>query len=125
MPGSPSGLFSCPKDSMPRVTVYTLPVCPQCVRTKKLLEREGIEYDVVDLETARAADENVKAGGPPPAPLGGGGKRRPPLERFPPRSDYGAGPWPGGRVIPAPPGRARPASRACRTAGGGFGRGGW
>jgi glutaredoxin-like protein NrdH len=32
-----------------KVTVYTLPVCVQCNQTKKLMDREGIEYDVVDL----------------------------------------------------------------------------
>lgn len=34
---------------MPRVTVHTLPNCVQCDRTKKLLDREGIVYDVVDM----------------------------------------------------------------------------
>ena len=32
-----------------KVTVYTLPVCVQCDRTKKLMDREGIEYTSVDL----------------------------------------------------------------------------
>lgn len=35
---------------MPRVTVYTLPSCVQCDRTKKLMDREGIAYDPVKLE---------------------------------------------------------------------------
>jgi glutaredoxin-like protein NrdH len=34
---------------MPKVTVYTLPVCVQCNQTKKLLDREGIEYRAVSL----------------------------------------------------------------------------
>lgn len=32
-----------------KVTVYTLPVCVQCNQTKKLMDREGIEYDTVNL----------------------------------------------------------------------------
>jgi glutaredoxin-like protein NrdH len=35
---------------MPQLTVHTLPNCPQCTMTKKLLDREGIPYDVVKLE---------------------------------------------------------------------------
>jgi glutaredoxin-like protein NrdH len=31
------------------VTVYTTPSCPQCEMTKKMLTREGVEFDVVDL----------------------------------------------------------------------------
>jgi len=52
-----------------KVTVYTLPVCPQCVRTKKLLEREGIEYDVVDLQEDPAAAAKFKAEGLLQAPI--------------------------------------------------------
>jgi glutaredoxin-like protein NrdH len=33
-----------------RVTVYTLPSCVQCDRTKKLMDRDGIAYDPVKLE---------------------------------------------------------------------------
>jgi glutaredoxin-like protein NrdH len=35
---------------LPRVTIYTLPHCVQCDRTKKLMDREGVAYDVVKLE---------------------------------------------------------------------------
>lgn len=35
---------------MSRVTVYTLPSCVQCDRTKKLMDREGIAYETVKLE---------------------------------------------------------------------------
>ena len=33
------------------VTVYTTPNCVQCNQTKKVLEREGIEFQVVDLSS--------------------------------------------------------------------------
>lgn len=31
------------------VTVYTTPSCVQCNQTKKILDREGVHYTVVDL----------------------------------------------------------------------------
>lgn len=34
---------------MAKVTVYTTPICPYCVRSKQLLSSKGIEYDEVDL----------------------------------------------------------------------------
>lgn len=54
---------------MPKVTVYTLPVCVQCNQTKKLLDREGIEYDVVDLVADPAAAEKFKEEGFLQAPI--------------------------------------------------------
>ena len=33
-----------------KVTVYTLPSCVQCNQTKKLLDREGVEFETVQLE---------------------------------------------------------------------------
>jgi glutaredoxin-like protein NrdH len=46
-----------------KVTVYTLPVCVQCNQTKKLMDREGIEYDTVDLqEVPELAAEFKEAG---------------------------------------------------------------
>lgn len=35
---------------MPKVTVYSLPSCVQCNQTKKLMDREGIDYLAVQLE---------------------------------------------------------------------------
>jgi glutaredoxin-like protein NrdH len=54
---------------MPKVTVYTLPVCVQCDRTKKLLDREGIAYDVVDLAADPAAAAKFKEDGFLQAPI--------------------------------------------------------
>ena len=52
MKAAPSinGAPSASKESMTRVTVYSLPDCVQCDRTKKLMDREGIAYEPVALE---------------------------------------------------------------------------
>ncbi len=35
---------------MPKVVVYSTNICPYCVRAKSLLQREGIEYEVLNIE---------------------------------------------------------------------------
>ena len=46
------------------VTMYTTSWCGYCVRLKKLLQREGIEFAEVDIETdAQAADVVMNANG--------------------------------------------------------------
>jgi glutaredoxin-like protein NrdH len=52
-----------------KVTVYTLPSCVQCNQTKKLMDREGIVYDVVKLEENPEAAEKFKAQGMLQAPI--------------------------------------------------------
>lgn len=52
-----------------KVTVYTLPVCVQCNQTKKLLDREGVEYDVVDLMEAPEQAAKFKEDGFLQAPI--------------------------------------------------------
>jgi glutaredoxin-like protein NrdH len=52
-----------------KVTVYTLPVCVQCDRTKKLLDREGIEYDTVDLSFEPELADKFKEEGFLQAPI--------------------------------------------------------
>lgn len=37
------------------ITVYTTPACPQCMMTKKFLDRRDTPYQVVALETDPAA----------------------------------------------------------------------
>jgi glutaredoxin 3 len=32
-----------------RVEIYTTPVCPYCVRAKRLLQARGIPYDEIDV----------------------------------------------------------------------------
>ena len=41
------------------VTMYTTPWCGYCVRLKKLMQREGIEYAEVDIERDPSAAELV------------------------------------------------------------------
>jgi len=46
------------------VTMYTTTWCGYCVRLKKLMQREGIEYAEVDIETDdSAADRVMQANG--------------------------------------------------------------
>ncbi len=46
------------------VTMYTTSWCGYCVRLKKLMQREGIEFAEVDIEQdAQAADLVMKANG--------------------------------------------------------------
>ena len=41
------------------VTMFTTPWCGYCVRLKKLMQREGIEFAEVDIENDAAAAETV------------------------------------------------------------------
>jgi mycoredoxin len=53
--------MSAPTDA---VTIYTTTWCGYCVRLKKLMQREGIQYAEVDIETDdTAADVVMKANG--------------------------------------------------------------
>jgi len=51
------------------ITVYSLPSCVQCLQTKKLLAREGYEFDEVMLSENEVASEKVKALGYQSAPV--------------------------------------------------------
>ena len=51
------------------VTVYTLPVCVQCNQTKKVMDREGIEYTAVDLTTVPDVAAKFKEEGLMQAPI--------------------------------------------------------
>ena len=50
---------SSPSDSL--FTMYTTPWCGYCHRLKSQLDREGIAYDVVDIERVPEAAELVEA----------------------------------------------------------------
>jgi glutaredoxin-like protein NrdH len=48
---------------MTKATIYTLPVCVQCSQTKRVMDREGIEYDTVSLlDVPELAAEFKEAG---------------------------------------------------------------
>jgi glutaredoxin-like protein NrdH len=51
------------------VTVYTLPSCVQCESTKKVLDKNNIEYSVVDLSVDESAYQMVKGLGYQAAPV--------------------------------------------------------
>ncbi|HEX3665199.1 MAG TPA: glutaredoxin 3 [Rhizomicrobium sp.] len=34
---------------MPRITIYTTPICPYCVRAKALLKKKGAAFEEVDV----------------------------------------------------------------------------
>jgi glutaredoxin 3 len=34
---------------MPRIEIYTTPLCPYCWRAKAFLKRKGAEYDEIDV----------------------------------------------------------------------------
>jgi mycoredoxin len=43
------------------LTIYTTSWCGYCIRLKKQLDREGISYKWVDIESDPAAEEIVKS----------------------------------------------------------------
>jgi glutaredoxin-like protein NrdH len=51
------------------VTVYTLPSCVQCDSTKRLLTRNGIKFEIIDLSRDEAAMALVKELGYTAAPI--------------------------------------------------------
>lgn len=51
------------------VKVYTTPVCQQCNMTKKLLDKNEIEYEVIDLTEHPEKLEEFKAQGFAAAPI--------------------------------------------------------
>lgn len=49
---------------MRRVTIYTTPICPHCVRAKALLRKKGAEIDEVDVfMNSHARDEMQQRSG--------------------------------------------------------------
>jgi glutaredoxin-like protein NrdH len=50
-------------------TVYTKPACVQCEQTKKLLDRNGVEYNVVDITKDPEAYDKIVAMGFMAAPV--------------------------------------------------------
>ena len=46
-------------ENVARLTMYTTTWCGDCVRLKRALEREGIEFDEVDIERDPSAADYV------------------------------------------------------------------
>ncbi len=51
------------------ITVYTKPSCVQCEQTKKLLTKNGLEFDIIDITEDQAAYDKVVAMGFQSAPV--------------------------------------------------------
>lgn len=50
---------------MPKITIYTTPICPYCVRAKQLLKKKGAAYEEVDvfMDAKARAEMEKKSGG--------------------------------------------------------------
>ena len=50
---------------MPKITIYTTPICPYCVRAKSLLNRKGVEVQEVDvlMDLEARREMETKTGG--------------------------------------------------------------
>lgn len=52
-----------------KITVWTKSACSQCVMTKNLLKREGLEYEEADLESSPGQLQKFKDAGLLQAPI--------------------------------------------------------
>ena len=50
---------------MPKITIYTTPICPYCVRAKSLLKKKGAQYEEIDvfMDGKARAEMEEKSGG--------------------------------------------------------------
>jgi glutaredoxin-like protein NrdH len=51
---------SIPSEEKMNVTVYSKPACVQCTATTRALDRQGIEYDVIDISADADAYDLVQ-----------------------------------------------------------------
>lgn len=51
------------------ITVYSKPACVQCDATYRALDKQGLQYEVVDITTDAEALESIKALGYQQAPV--------------------------------------------------------
>jgi glutaredoxin 3 len=47
--------------AMPKITIYTTPICPYCVRAKALLRKKGAAFDEVDVFMDSTARDEMEA----------------------------------------------------------------
>ena len=50
---------------MPKIKIYTTPICPYCVRAKALLKKKGASFEEVDvfMDTDARAEMESRSGG--------------------------------------------------------------
>jgi ribonucleoside-diphosphate reductase class Ib glutaredoxin subunit (EC 1.17.4.1) len=65
-----------------RIIIYTKNNCVQCNATKNAMDRKGIDYQLINLDTQPEAIDNLKSLGYRQVPSGDDTRR--PLERLPP-----------------------------------------
>jgi glutaredoxin 3 len=46
---------------LPKITIYTTPICPYCVRAKQLLKRKGADFDEIDVFMDRDKRSEMEA----------------------------------------------------------------
>jgi glutaredoxin 3 len=46
---------------MPKIIIYTTPICPYCVRAKALLKKKGARFEEVDVFMNMAARHEMEA----------------------------------------------------------------
>lgn len=50
--------------TMKNITIYTTKICPYCVRAKSLMDRKGLKYEEINVESQDMRDKMIeKAGG--------------------------------------------------------------
>ena len=52
-----------------KITLYSEPSCVQCTATKRVLDKAGLTYDVIDVSVDDAALERIKSWGYQQAPV--------------------------------------------------------
>ncbi len=50
---------------MPKIKIYTTPICPYCVRAKSLLKKKGADYEEIDvfMDAKARSEMEEKTGG--------------------------------------------------------------
>jgi glutaredoxin 3 len=46
---------------MSKVTIYTTPICPYCMRAKHLLKKKGVSYEEIDVFMDADARDGMEA----------------------------------------------------------------
>jgi len=55
---------------MPKIKVYTTPICPYCITLKMFLKEKGFEFEEVDLsQDEKGKDEIIQKSGTMQAPI--------------------------------------------------------